>query len=102
MIAGMEWATEQLDADVVSMSLSGGVTDGTDPLSQAVNSLTASTGALFVVAAGNNGGDLTVGSLGGTCRGHQAARLPVLHGARRRNRRRVRSGCACTRANRPR
>ncbi|MFF8513315.1 S8 family serine peptidase [Streptomyces sp. NPDC015492] len=53
-IAGMEWATGQ-GARVVSMSLSAPPTDGTDPMSQAVNSLTASTGALFVVAAGNDG-----------------------------------------------
>jgi subtilisin family serine protease len=35
------------------MSLGSGSTDGTDPMSQAVNSLTASSNALFVVAAGN-------------------------------------------------
>ncbi|MDG4791654.1 S8 family serine peptidase [Micromonospora sp. WMMD1102] len=62
MIAGMEWAARQMKADVVSMSLSGPATDGTDPLSLAVNELTASTGALFVIAAGNKGADLTVGS----------------------------------------
>lgn len=64
MIAGMEWAAEEMDADVVSISLSAGPTDGTDPVSQAVNSLTASTEALFVIAAGNNGRDMTVGSPG--------------------------------------
>ncbi|MDX2565357.1 S8 family serine peptidase [Streptomyces sp. TX20-6-3] len=53
-IAGMEWATSH-GAKVVNMSLSASATDGTDPMSQAVNSLTASTGALFVVAAGNAG-----------------------------------------------
>ncbi|MFE6817203.1 S8 family serine peptidase [Streptomyces sp. NPDC057675] len=53
-IAGMEWATSH-GAKVVNMSLSASATDGTDPMSQAVNSLTASTGALFVVAAGNEG-----------------------------------------------
>src|SRR5262249_28894774 len=30
-------------------------TDGTDPLSEAVNQLTAATGILFVIAAGNSG-----------------------------------------------
>jgi subtilisin family serine protease len=55
VIAGMEWAARDMDADVVSMSLGAGPTDGTDPLSQAVENLTASTGALFVVAAGNDG-----------------------------------------------
>ena len=37
------------------MSLGGDPTDGTDPLSEAVNRLTAETGTLFVVAAGNDG-----------------------------------------------
>jgi len=54
IIAGMEWAATS-GAKVVSMSLGGDPTDGTDPLSQAVDQLTASTGALFVVAAGNSG-----------------------------------------------
>ncbi|MEE6257224.1 S8 family peptidase [Plantactinospora sonchi] len=53
VIAGMEWAASQ-GADVVNMSLGGGPSDGTDPVSQAVNELTASTGTLFVVAAGND------------------------------------------------
>lgn len=64
MIAGMEWATGPMDADVISMSLGGTPTDGTDPLSQAVNSLTTSTGALFVIAAGNHGQDLAVATPG--------------------------------------
>lgn len=54
IIAGMEWATSN-GADVVSMSLGGYASDGTDPLSQAVNDLTASTNTLFVIAAGNYG-----------------------------------------------
>ncbi|MFE7040375.1 S8 family serine peptidase [Streptomyces atratus] len=65
IIAGMEWAVAQ-GADVVSMSL-GTVapSDGTDPISEAVNQLTASSGALFVIAAGNTGpGKSTVGSPG--------------------------------------
>ncbi len=53
IIAGMEWGAA--NAKIVSMSLGGGWSDGTDPLSQAVNNLTASTGALFVIAAGNAG-----------------------------------------------
>jgi subtilisin family serine protease len=52
IIEGMEWAAGQ-GADVVNMSLSGDPSDGTDPLSQAVNRLTADTGTLFVVASGN-------------------------------------------------
>ncbi|SDU15862.1 S8 family serine peptidase [Jiangella alkaliphila] len=54
VIAGMEWAARG-GADVVSMSLGGYASDGTDPLSQAVNELTAETGALFVIAGGNYG-----------------------------------------------
>ncbi|MBP2328413.1 subtilisin family serine protease [Kibdelosporangium banguiense] len=54
VIAGMQWATAQ-GADVVNMSLSFfSPSDGTDPLSQAVDRLTAETGTLFVIAAGNN------------------------------------------------
>jgi subtilisin family serine protease len=56
VIAGMEWAARQR-ARVVNMSLGGWPTDGTDPLSQAVDRLTASHRTLFVVAAGNSGPD---------------------------------------------
>ncbi|KAB1941776.1 S8 family serine peptidase [Micromonospora sp. ALFpr18c] len=63
IIAGMEWAAHA-GAKVVSMSLGGDPTDGTDPMSQAVNDLTAETGALFVIAAGNSGAARTVGSPG--------------------------------------
>ncbi|MFJ4333456.1 MULTISPECIES: S8 family serine peptidase [unclassified Streptomyces] len=66
VIAGMEWAADQ-GADVVNMSLgSSGATDGTDPMSQALDDLSRSTGTLFVVAAGNEGeqGPRTVGSPG--------------------------------------
>ncbi|HYQ66921.1 S8 family serine peptidase [Actinophytocola sp.] len=56
IIAGMEWAAES-GADVVNMSLgSSAPSDGTDPMSQAVNRITADTGTLFVIAAGNSGG----------------------------------------------
>lgn len=65
VIAGMEWAVAE-GADVISMSLgSEAPSDGTDPLSKAVDQLTASSGALFVIAAGNTGpGKSTVGSPG--------------------------------------
>jgi len=53
-IEGMEWAAAS-GAKVISMSLGAGPTDGTDPMSQAVNALSAATGALFVIAAGNSG-----------------------------------------------
>ncbi|WUD72184.1 S8 family serine peptidase [Streptomyces sp. NBC_00510] len=56
VIDGMEWAVGE-HAKVVNMSLGGEDSDGTDPMSEAVNSLTASTGTLFVVAAGNSGPD---------------------------------------------
>jgi Subtilase family len=59
----MEWAARR--ARVVSMSLGGDPTDGTDPMSQAVNKLSRDTGALFVLAAGNSGPDAgTVGAPG--------------------------------------
>jgi subtilisin family serine protease len=54
VIAGMEWAAAQ-GADVVNLSL--GATSGTtdDPVIESLEHLTASTGTLFVVAAGNDG-----------------------------------------------
>lgn len=53
IIEAMEWAKDQ-GASVVSMSL-GDTTpdDGTDPMAQAVNALSADGGPLFVIAAGN-------------------------------------------------
>jgi subtilisin family serine protease len=55
IIAGMEWAVAA-GANVVNMSLGSELADqGDDPLSLAVNRLTESSGALFVVAAGNSG-----------------------------------------------
>ncbi|MEN3356592.1 MAG: hypothetical protein V7637_574 [Mycobacteriales bacterium] len=51
VIAGMEWAAPQ--ARVVNLSVVAAATDGTDPLSQAVDQLTARYGTLFVAAAGN-------------------------------------------------
>ncbi|MFC4856824.1 S8 family peptidase [Actinophytocola glycyrrhizae] len=61
IIAGMEWAATS-GADVVNMSLGNVPTDGTDPLSAAVNRLTEETGTLFVAAAGNDGLDEWVSS----------------------------------------
>jgi hypothetical protein len=54
VIAGMEWAARQ-HARVVNMSLGSFPTDGTDPVSQAVNRITARGRVLFVVSAGNDG-----------------------------------------------
>ncbi|MEU4091739.1 S8 family serine peptidase [Streptomyces sp. NPDC026673] len=66
IIAGMEWAAAQ-GAKVVNMSLGADMeTDGTDPMSLALNEISRSSGSLFVVAAGNSGtrGEMTVGSPG--------------------------------------
>jgi subtilisin family serine protease len=54
VIAGMEWAASQR-ARVVNMSLGAFPTDGTDPVSQALNRITAQRRVLFVVSAGNAG-----------------------------------------------
>ncbi|HEY1175649.1 MAG TPA: S8 family serine peptidase, partial [Phytomonospora sp.] len=54
MIEGMEWAAAQ-GADVVNISIGGTPSDG-DPVVEAVERLTAETGTLFVIAAGNNYG----------------------------------------------
>ncbi|MCW3840960.1 S8 family serine peptidase [Micromonospora yasonensis] len=63
IIAGMEWAAHH--AKVVNMSLgSQEPSDGTDPMAQAVDRLTAETGTLFVIAAGNSYGEATIGSPG--------------------------------------
>ncbi|MFI2613745.1 S8 family serine peptidase [Streptomyces sp. NPDC018584] len=65
IIAGMEWAAEDVGAKVVSMSLgSQEPSDGTDPMAAAVNTLSEETGALFVVAAGNTGTPSSIGSPG--------------------------------------
>ncbi len=56
IIAGMEWAARTEHAKVINMSLGTPVWHTQDdPLSQAVNQLSAETGALFVIAAGNTG-----------------------------------------------
>lgn len=54
IIAGMQWAATS-GAQIVNLSLGGAPTDGSDPLSQAVNTISQATGTLFVVAAGNSG-----------------------------------------------
>ncbi|MFI1763136.1 S8 family serine peptidase [Streptomyces sp. NPDC020800] len=65
IIAGMEWAARDVHARVISMSLgSTEASDGTDPMAQAVNTLSKETGALFVVAAGNTGAPSSIGSPG--------------------------------------
>jgi subtilisin family serine protease len=65
IIAGMEWAARDVAADIVSMSLgSTEPSDGTDPMAEAVNTLSRETGALFVIAAGNTGAPSSIGSPG--------------------------------------
>ncbi|MYU08373.1 S8 family serine peptidase [Streptomyces sp. SID8366] len=65
IIAGMEWAARDVRARIVSMSLgSSDPGDGTDPMSQALDSLSRETGALFVVAAGNTGAPSSISSPG--------------------------------------
>lgn len=64
IIAGMQWAVAQ-GAKVVNLSLGAADTAGVDPLEKAVNNLSASSHALFVIAAGNEGpADATIGSPG--------------------------------------
>lgn len=55
VIAGMQWAAAQ-GADVVNVSLGAPATGADDPAADAVDQLTADTGTLFVIAAGNDGG----------------------------------------------
>ncbi|MHA5051337.1 S8 family serine peptidase [Streptomyces sp. SD15] len=65
IIAGMEWAARDVHAKVISMSLgSSEASDGTDPMAEAVNTLSKETGALFVIAAGNTGAASSIGSPG--------------------------------------
>ncbi|WP_231648290.1 S8 family serine peptidase [Saccharothrix sp. NRRL B-16348] len=63
ILAGMQWAVDQ-GADVINVSLGGTDTPGLDPLEEAVNTLSAQSGTLFVIAAGNSGRPGTVGSPG--------------------------------------
>ncbi|MEU1192475.1 S8 family serine peptidase [Streptomyces sp. NPDC005859] len=64
IIAGMEWAAHS-GAKIVSMSLGGTASGPSDVLSETVDELSASTGTLFVIAAGNSGpSEQTVGTPG--------------------------------------
>ncbi|MEU9185121.1 S8 family serine peptidase [Streptomyces sp. NPDC048484] len=63
VLAGMEWAADQ-GADVVNLSLGGGDTPDIDPLEAQVNKLSKEKGVLFAIAAGNEGGEQTIGSPG--------------------------------------
>ncbi|GHF77411.1 S8 family serine peptidase [Streptomyces filamentosus] len=64
VIAGMEWARAQ-GADVVSMSLgSNDSSGGDDPMSLALDALSADGGPLYVVAAGNSYSPGSIGAPG--------------------------------------
>ncbi|GAA3615382.1 S8 family serine peptidase [Nonomuraea rosea] len=63
VIEGMQWAAAQR-ARVISMSLGGCCPGPDNPLDQALNKITAESGALFVVAAGNDGKSRMIGSPG--------------------------------------
>lgn len=62
IIEGMEWAARDQHAKIINLSLGDSPTDGTDPMSIAVNELSAETGALFVIAAGNQGREYGIGT----------------------------------------
>lgn len=62
IIAGMQWAAES-GADIINMSLGNAArTDVLDPMTLAVENLSAQHDTLFVIAAGNNG--TTIGTPG--------------------------------------
>ncbi|WP_344325456.1 S8 family peptidase [Streptomyces macrosporus] len=64
IIAGMEWAVAQ-GAEVLNLSLGDYDTPEVDPMEDAVNRLSKDSGALFVIAAGNEGpGPSTIGTPG--------------------------------------
>ncbi|MET9268906.1 S8 family serine peptidase [Kribbella sp. NPDC003557] len=55
ILAGMEWAATEVKAKIVNLSIGGPDSPELDPVEEALNRLTAQTGTLFVVAAGNSG-----------------------------------------------
>ncbi|MGN9841011.1 S8 family peptidase [Nonomuraea sp. H19] len=63
VISGMQWAVAQ-QARVINMSLGGCCPGPDNPIDQALNKLSGESGALFVVAAGNDGASRTIGSPG--------------------------------------
>jgi subtilisin family serine protease len=64
ILAGMQWAAADQKAKIVNLSIGGSDSPELDPIEQAVNELSARYGTLFVIAAGNDGGDSTVNSPG--------------------------------------
>ncbi|WP_186763221.1 S8 family peptidase [Lentzea tibetensis] len=64
VIDAVEWAADE-GAKVISMSLgTSEPSDGTDDLALAVNRISREKGVLFVVAAGNEGADMSIGTPG--------------------------------------
>ncbi|MEU5196292.1 S8 family serine peptidase [Streptomyces scabiei] len=64
ILDGMDWAAHS-GAKIVSMSLGGDASGPSDVLSETVDELSASTGTLFVIAAGNAGpSEKTLGTPG--------------------------------------
>ncbi|HEY5989622.1 MAG TPA: S8 family serine peptidase, partial [Streptosporangiaceae bacterium] len=62
LLDAMTWAAAEQHAKVVNMSFGAPDSPGIDPLEQAVNTLTAKYGTLFVSGAGNSGGPQTLAS----------------------------------------
>ncbi|GAA4531325.1 S8 family peptidase [Amycolatopsis samaneae] len=56
ILRGVQWAAEQ-GVKVVNMSITNDVIPGFDPVVDAVNTLSAARGTLFVIASGNGGPD---------------------------------------------
>jgi subtilisin family serine protease len=57
ILAGIAWAATEVKAKIVNLSVGGYDAPGIDPLEEAVNRLSAETGTLSVIAAGNKGPD---------------------------------------------
>lgn len=69
VVDAMEWVAAEQDADVINLSLGTGAwTDGTDPLSRAVNRISREHDVLVVAAAGNDYGSGTINSPGAAAR----------------------------------
>ncbi len=62
IMRAMEWAADQ-GANIENLSLGSSATNGSDPLSQAVNDISAKKNVLFVIAAGNSGQSIGNGRL---------------------------------------
>ncbi|MBN6056592.1 S8 family serine peptidase [Nonomuraea sp. RK-328] len=63
IVAGMEWAVAQ-QAKVISISIGGCCSDQPDPMTEAVDNLSATSTSLFVIAAGNDPGSRKINTPG--------------------------------------